>query len=156
MLREAPTQLPCFCLIDQRTFECNWETVKTVAEYKSASEFKIEIFYFLAQRWFDRAWQSRRDLSTLVPWWGRDDVQKFLEQRGVDRARLLLQRFIGEFGYKYVTPWSIHDRGNQGRTMFYMIHASDHPRATRLMSEAYNAVNRIGSGGMSQIELFCK
>ena len=31
-----------FCLLDQRTFECNWATVRKIAKYKSAT--KIEIF----------------------------------------------------------------------------------------------------------------
>ena len=33
---------PCFCLIDQRTFECNWSTVETIAKYKRAGH-KIEV-----------------------------------------------------------------------------------------------------------------
>ena len=41
-----------------------------------------------------------------------------------------------------------------GRTMYYMIHASDHHRATRLMSEAYNAVNRASIGGTYQHKLY--
>ena len=42
----------CFCLIDQRTFECHWATVKAVARHKSEGR-KIELFYFLAQGWLD-------------------------------------------------------------------------------------------------------
>ena len=154
MLREARTDLPSFCLMDQRTFECDWATVKTVAEYKAADKYKIEIFYFLAEAWLDRAWKSRKYHETLRHWWGRDDFLEFFALRNVYRADALKQRFIAEFGYKYVQPWSIHKKGDQGRTMYYMIHASDHHRATRLMSEAYNTVNYIGYGGMPQTEMF--
>ena len=154
MLRDAPTGLPSFCLIDQRTFECDWATVKTVAEYKADDKFKIEIFYFFAEAWLDRAWKSRKNHETLRRWWGRDDVLEFFALRNVYRSHELKRRFIGEFGYKYVQPWSIHKQGDQGRTMYFMIHASDHYRATRLMSEAYNAVNHISHNGMYQQKMY--
>ena len=156
ILHEAPTNLPSFCLLDQRTFECDWATVKRVAEYKGNGDFKIEIFYFLAEAWLDRAWQSRKHRETLRRWWGRDDILEFFSLKNVFRAHSLKQRFIDEFGYKYVQPWSIHKQGDHGRTMYYMIHASDHHRATRLMSEAYNAVNQASIGGPYQHKLFFK
>src|SRR5207244_2852586 len=34
-----------FCLLDQRTFECHWSTVRAIAEYKKIGS-KIELFYF--------------------------------------------------------------------------------------------------------------
>ena len=153
MLQEAPTNLPTFCLIDQRTFECDWATVKSIAEYKAGDKFKIEIFYFLAEAWLDRAWKSRSDDERLTSWWGSNDFLKFFQQRNVYRAHELKQRLIDEFQYKYVEPWSIHKQGDRGRTMYYMIHASDHHRATRLMSEAYNEVNQSSYDGMYQPEL---
>ena len=36
-----------FCLLDQRTNECRWETVRRLASHKKG--LKIELFYFLAQ-----------------------------------------------------------------------------------------------------------
>lgn len=50
MLRDAPitSKTACFCLIDQRTFECHWTTVEAIAQYKREG-YKIELFYFLAQ-----------------------------------------------------------------------------------------------------------
>jgi len=154
ILHEAPTNLPSFCLLDQRTFECDWATVKRVAEHKGNDDFKIEIFYFLAEAWLDRAWKSRKQRETLRRWWGRDDMLEFFSLKNVFRAHSLKQRFIDEFAYKYVQPWSIHKHGDHGRTMYYMIHASDHHRATRLMSEAYNEVNRATVGGICQHALF--
>lgn len=44
-----------FCLLDQRTFECRWETIQKLADYKKAPEHKIELFYFLANGWLERA-----------------------------------------------------------------------------------------------------
>jgi three-Cys-motif partner protein len=42
-----------FCLLDQHTFQCEWQTLQTLSKYKQ--EFKIELFYFLATGWLDRA-----------------------------------------------------------------------------------------------------
>jgi hypothetical protein len=33
-----------FCLLDQHTFECEWATVRRLADYKRESEYKIELF----------------------------------------------------------------------------------------------------------------
>ena len=38
--------------------------------------------------------------------------------------------------------------------MYYMIHASDHPRAARLMSEAYGAVGFSRRTGGVQLDFF--
>lgn len=40
------TDSAVFCLLDQRTFECHWATVKLLAEYKKGAPTKIEQFYF--------------------------------------------------------------------------------------------------------------
>jgi len=156
MLHDAPLGekvMPCFCLIDQRTMECDWETVRTIATFVSQG-YKIEIFYFLAERWLDRTWRSIQDKEKLRRWWGRDDYEPFLERQSVDRAFALRDRFRSELGYKYAEPWSIHQHGGTGTTMFYMIHASDHPRARLLMSQAYHATPRVGLPRTSQASLF--
>ena len=44
----------CFCLLDQRTFACQWKTLVKLAKYKSSGN-KIELFYFLPNHWFSRA-----------------------------------------------------------------------------------------------------
>jgi hypothetical protein len=46
-----------FCLLDQRTFECQWKAIEKLAAYKKSGN-KIEIFYFLANGWLERvkAW----------------------------------------------------------------------------------------------------
>ena len=86
MLDEAPIRpkTACFCLIDQRTFECHWSTVEAVARHKREG-FKIELFYFLAQGWLDRAWRSSHS-EKLRAWWGNPDYQQFLQHRSYDRS----------------------------------------------------------------------
>ena len=138
MLKDAPIgpKTACFCLIDQRTVECKWTTVETVAQYKSEG-YKIEIFYFLAQAWLDRVLVSTKDKEKLEAWWGNCNYEQFRALRSFDRARALCARFRDELGYAHVLPFSIHEKGDDSRTMYYMVHASDHPDAGRLMATAY-------------------
>ena len=60
---------------------------------------------------------------------------------GIVRAKLLAKRFIDELGYVYAYPYSIHSRTRGGRTMYHMIHATDHPDAPPLMLRAYRKVS---------------
>ena len=147
MLTDAPItpKKACFCLIDQRTFECHWSTVQAVARYKPEG-YKIEVFYFLAQGWLDRAWASTRDEARLAAWWGNEDYKEFRDLSSVERARTLCRRFREELDYSYADPFSIHEKGQGSRTMYYMIHASDHPEACKLMSRAYQQVQYKKAG----------
>ena len=131
-----PTQAT-FCLLDQRTFECHWSTVKALAEYKLKDKTKIELFYFLAVGWLGRALAAQQDQKVLEDWWGGTDwikLRGMSEQEIVEAFRL---RFKRELGYKSVKPWPIFERKGRGRVMYYMIHATDHKEAPMLMSRAY-------------------
>ena len=55
--------------------------------------YKIELFYFLAQKWLDRAWASTRDGKKLAAWWGNGDHKHFRTLRSVERAIALCKRF---------------------------------------------------------------
>ena len=147
MLSEAPitSKTACFCLIDQRTFECHWTTVEAVARYKREG-YKIELFYFLAQKWLDRAWVSTMDKEKLAAWWGTGDHERFRTLPSVQRALALCNRFRDELGYTYADPFSIHEKGEGSRTMYYMIHASDHPAARNLMARAYQLARPVEDG----------
>ena len=142
MLEEAPigSNTACFCLIDQRTLECAWSTVEAIARHKQNGGFKIEVFYFLAEAWLDRTWKSVKDPDKLLKWWGRPDYKAFLERPAFERAQALCARFRDDLGYLYSEPFAIHKKGKDSRIMYYMIHASDHPDAIRLMSDAYQKV----------------
>jgi three-Cys-motif partner protein len=124
-----------FCLLDQRTFECKWATVQKLAAHKTGS--KIEQFYFVAVGWLARSMKATKERKRLIDWWGRDDVDALQGARGTDIATMFVQRFKNELGYKSALAWPIHDRGHEGRVMYYMIHATDHPEAPKLMNRAY-------------------
>ena len=68
-----------FCLLDQRTFECHWETVRTIAGYKT--DYKIELFYFFGSSWLDRAISGLNEQNRAEIWWGRDDLGEFIKNR---------------------------------------------------------------------------
>lgn len=142
-----------FALLDQRTFECAWDTVRTIAEFKRQLDpdtTKIEIFYFLATGWLDRSIAAVRRPATaqkLDRWWGRNDWRMLQGMQGLHRANLFAARFKDELGYKHVYPYAIHDRGRHSRTMYHMIHATDHPEASPLMLRAYRKVS-----GRSEID----
>jgi three-Cys-motif partner protein len=125
----------CFCLLDQRTFECEWETLRVLARYKSSGN-KIELFYFLPMHWFGRARAALVNKAPIELWWGRDDW-KSLSTDGNQRKELIVRRFKEELGYHSVKPWPIFERKDGGAVMYYMIHATDHPLAPGLMARAY-------------------
>lgn len=125
-----------FCLLDQRTFECEWGTVEKLARYKK-SGMKIELFYFLANSWLNRALSAQKDMERLARWWGRDDWPKLREMSRDTRRDAMVERMRTELGYKYVMPWQIFKRKTGGIVMYYMIHATDHPEAPVQMSRAY-------------------
>ena len=133
-----------FCLLDQRTFECHWRTLQELASYKQ-SDWKIELFYFLPSSWLDRALVAQQETSVLETWWGRPDWVQLHGLKGDARAEIFRKRFVDELGYKYVHSWPIYEReSGDGRVMYYMIHATDHPEAPKLMHRAYKqAVTRI-------------
>lgn len=125
-----------FCLLDQRTFECQWATVEVLAGHKKNGN-KIELFYFFPQGWIDRAISMLRDQSVVDAWWGNGDWQYMLSRSPYARADLMRKRFKEELGYRHVYSWPIYSREDGGRIMYFMVHASDHDQAPKLMYRAY-------------------
>lgn len=132
----------CFALLDQRTHECSWELVRKLAEHKKGGT-KIEQFYFLAQGWMNRSVKSAttaEKIAQIDAWWGDASWKAFIERGSYERAQIMKTRFKDELGYKYASAFPMNQRGNEGRTMFWLIHASDHPRANPLMELAYRGI----------------
>jgi three-Cys-motif partner protein len=127
-----------FCLIDQRTFECKWTTLETLARHKPNDQNKIELFYFLAASWLPRALAAQRAQSVVASWWGRDDWRSLRGMKDFDRAELVCRRFKDELGYRSALAWPIRSKQHGGRIHYHMIHASDHDEAPKLMYRAYH------------------
>jgi three-Cys-motif partner protein len=126
-----------FCLLDQRTFECQWSTLEALSTYKKDARNKIELFYFLATGWLGRALAAVQNSDIIEKWWGRKDWEQLLKMRDQRRVEVFVNRFKDELGYKAATPWPIFGRQSGGRVMYYLIHATDHQAAPALMARAY-------------------
>jgi three-Cys-motif partner protein len=141
-----------FALLDQRTFECEWQTVEAISRHKETT--KIEQFYFFATGWIDRSIGAVRAAETaekVKRWWGRDDWKSLLGMNGTSRALLVAKRFQDELGYNWAKPYPIHSERTGSRVMYHMIHATDHDEATKLMVRAYRKVSgRSDLGNESQ------
>jgi len=132
-----------FCLLDQWTFECEWATVEALAKHKRLGT-KIELFYFLANLWLDRALKAattREKKEQIRRWWGGSDWQSLGNMRRAERLERWMARLRG-LGYKAVSSWPIYESAVSNRIMYYMIHATDHPLAPGLMRRAYNSAVR--------------
>jgi three-Cys-motif partner protein len=127
-----------FCLLDQRTFECHWKTLERLSTYKGDGRPKIELFYFLAVRWLRRAITAIEKTEVLRNWWGRDDWEVLKDFTPDQIKDELVKRLKSELGYKSALPWAIYKRAGSRVLVYYMIHATDHPEAPKLMARAYN------------------
>lgn len=126
-----------FCLLDQRTFECRWSTLKKLAAFKRPPQNKIEILYFLGVGWIHRAMSGLAEIQDLEPWWGRDDWNSLPDMTCFDLTETVRKRFVSELGYKHTAAYPIFESDGSNRVMYYMIHASDHEEAPSLMMRAH-------------------
>ena len=132
-----------FALLDQRSCECHWSTVEALANHKKSGR-KVELFYFFPTGWVHRTISGFRDKAPLTMWWG-DESWVSIPQMTQDAAAQLMTTRIRDLGYRDVKAWPIFENENGGgRTMYHMIHATDHDEAPRLMYRAYTKL--VGSG----------
>ena len=129
-----------FCLLDQRTFECSWGLCQHIARLRPGLT-KVEQFYFLANSWLPRALaaiSTAEGEQRVISWLGDNDWQSFAKHRSSDRAEVFIRKFREELGYRSVKAWPIFERdAGAGVIMYYMIHATDHEEAPKLMYRAY-------------------
>jgi three-Cys-motif partner protein len=131
-----------FCLLDQRTFECHWKTVKKLALYKNPPNNKIEMLYFLGVGWLHRAFSGIRDAEKMKRWWGTEEWRDLRSKHSIDIAEIVRKRFENELGYRYSAAYPIFDKDKGNKVMYYMIHASDHEEAPALMVRAHHKAVR--------------
>src|SRR6266853_3649874 len=122
-----------FCLLDQRMFECHWETLKKLAAYKKPPTNKIELLYFLGVGWLHRSISGIRYTEKMEKWWGKGNWRELKVMKPFDIAELVRTRFEKELGYQFAAAYPIYDREQGNKIMYYMIHASDHDEAPMLM-----------------------
>lgn len=132
---EITDKTAAFALLDQRSCECHWRTVNTLAGYKQG-DTKIELFYFFPTGWVHRSISGFADTLPLDAWWG-DDGWRQIPNVSQDAAARLMTERIQKLGYADVKAWPIYEAQDGGRVMYHMIHATDHKEAPRLMYRAY-------------------
>ena len=148
--RTLPSALPAgsirereatFCLLDQRTFECEWELCRHIARLRPG-DTKVEQFYFLANDWLPRAFagiSTSESEERVMAWLGHQDWRSVAQLRTFERAEYFVYKFKNELGYRWVEPWPIYEReAGKGKIMYWMIHSTDHPEAPKLMARAYS------------------
>ncbi|MDE0131848.1 MAG: three-Cys-motif partner protein TcmP [bacterium] len=129
-----------FCLLDQRTFQCEWQLCKHVSQIRPGSR-KVEQFYFLATGWLSRALtatSTRGGEETIAAWFGNEDWKELISMSSIERAEVFKGKFQEELGYRHVKWWPIYsEESGKGRVMYHMIHATDHDDAPKQMYRAY-------------------
>src|ERR1039458_2392883 len=151
MLAENPIRdkEATFCLLDQRTFECDWASVKTVATHKKGGN-KIELFYFFPEGWINRSVKALKidKEKKLQIWWGNSNWPEPMKKQGAVRGQFVCDRFKSELKYKHACAFPVYEKKDEGgRVMYYMIHASDHDDAPALMWRAYGKALDIKETG---------
>ena len=144
-------QRPCFALLDQESTQLDWQTIETLAAWKSYIEppahenpkdCKVELWIlFNSHQVLHRLWPQDRirypksfSPQTLDRMFGgRDSWWDLWENYRPSSA--LTTRFadqLKELGYQYVFPQTIRDPST-GRPQYQMFHATDHPSAIEIM-----------------------
>lgn len=132
-----------FALLDQRNTECHWATVQALAN--RAGRTKIELLYFLGTSWMHRSLSQSKTadrLAEIEAWWGNPDWRSLIKLSQPRIVDTVVRRFIDELRYKHVTPYAIRQEDG-GKALFYLIHASDHPEAPKLMGRAYRSLYNL-------------
>ena len=137
-----------FCLLDQRCFECDWATVLKVATKKQSGN-RIEILYFLPIKWLQRALSAVKEEGKLDRWFGNSGWRDLVGKNN-DYPRAVFVEKFKSLGYRYVKAWPIYAGPDMPSTMYYMIHATDHPDAPGLMFRAYRKA--VSPNALEQFE----
>lgn len=127
-----------FALLDQRNTECHWATVRALAA--RAGRHKIELMYFFGASWMHRSLGTSKDpkrLNEIEKWWGNSSWRSLLDLTQAEAAQKFSQRFEEELRYKHVNYYPLFGDRADKKPAFFLIHASDHPEAPKLMARSY-------------------
>ena len=149
---ELDSSRPCFVLLDQDSTQLEWDTIETLAHWKSYEPpptakgrpraCKVELWIlFNSHQAIYRLWPDNRSkypktlsARTLDRIFGERDNWWDLWE-GDKPSGALVERYadlLRGLGYQYVIPQPIKDP-DTGRPQYHMFHATDHPSAISLM-----------------------
>ena len=149
---ELDATRPCFAFLDQESTQLNWDTVETLANWKTyeppptmtgrPKTCKVELWIlFNSHQAIYRLWPHDRQKypesfspDTLNRVFGSREAWWDLWENHEPPSSLVL-RFaeqLRKLGYQYVLPQQFNDRAT-GRPQYHMLHATDHPSAVSFM-----------------------
>lgn len=140
-----------FALLDQRNTECHWATVRALACMRR--RYKIELLYFLGTSWIHRSLTQSRLKGRLVQidlWWGDQSWRDLPALSQAEIVKKMADRFASELGYRFVKPYPVYRTQDGVQATYYLIHASDHPEAPKLMDRAFRKI--MGDAAKSPVD----
>lgn len=165
-----PTR-PCFALLDQDSTQLDWDTIVSLATWKSyeppeigtsrPKTCKVELWIlFNTHQAIYRLWPHDRQKypESLSP----DTLDRVFGGRAAwwdlwedhEPASALVVRFtqqLRDLGYEYVVPQLFNDRFT-GRPQYHMLHATDHPSAVSLMRWAKRSTDGYENQSLPGLE----
>lgn len=127
-----------FALLDQRNTECHWATLQALSN--RAGRHKIELMYFFGTSWIHRSLRTSstpKRIAEITRWWGGEGWHDLFDLSQTQIAQTMADRFANELDYHYVNYYPVFQDEKGKKAAFYLIHASDHPEAPKLMARAY-------------------
>ena len=149
---ELDSTRPCFALLDQDSTQLDWDTIVSLATWKSYDPpetktgrprtCKVELWIlFNSYQAVYRLWPH--DRAKYPESFSPDTLDRVFGGRAAwwdlwenhEPASALVLRFaqkLRSLGYQYVLPQLFNDRST-GRPQYHMLHATDHPSAVSFM-----------------------
>ncbi len=136
LLREVPRLAPSFFMVDPYGHPLTIPIINEILS-RPRTEALITFMYY----------RINMDIGNQLVWPRVDEMfghaewkdQAFLKYRGRVRETGFLEYFLGQIQATYRFPFRIRfdpeDRVPSSRTKYYLIHASNHPKAVLLMKE---------------------
>ncbi|MCI0348264.1 MAG: three-Cys-motif partner protein TcmP [Acidobacteriales bacterium] len=136
LLASIPSLAPSFFMIDPYGHPLTLPVINDILSRPRTEALITLMWYRINMDLGNAAMEANVDRLFGNPAWRR---QTFMTLKGVARENAFLEYFISHLNAKYILPFRIgydpEDRMKGERTKYYLLHASNHPRAVLLMKE---------------------
>ncbi len=136
LLRHVPHLAPTFFMVDPYGHPLTIPIINEILQRPRTEALITFMYYRINMDVGNPRARSRVDEMFGHSEWRR---QSFLKLRGHAREVAFLEYFLGEIKAKYNLPFKLRfdpeDGVPRSRTKYYLIHASNHPKAVLLMKE---------------------
>lgn len=136
LLARIPSLAPSFFMIDPYGHPLSVPVINNILSRQRTEVLITLMWYRINMDLSNRAVQPNVDRLFGDTEWR---AQPFMTLKGVARENAFLDYFVSKLAAKYVLPFRIgydpEDKVRGERTKYYLLHASNHPRAVLLMKE---------------------